>query len=505
MRTFRSRFAGTILAALAIVSGPAAWAANDACQYLQVAKLPLHYRGPGLEITVDGLINDTPAPMLVDTGAFTTLMTRTGTEKRDLKLDATSREAEGVGGVSALYTAWVDQFSIGPSRAKPSWVAVIGLTGDTPAYDAIVGAPFLLQMDMELALADKEIKFFKPQGCGDRDFLAYWDRNAIVIPAKRGYDTPNLHFKVHVNGRELDAIIDSGAGISSIVARAARRIGVSLARPDLKRLQYSAGIGESLAPTWSARTASIKIGNETILDADIGIVDVDGYTPYDMILGADFLRAHRVLFAMSQDRLYISYTGGDVFQQRASIEPWVRREAAGGNPDAQMELANRYFNGKGVAKDEAEGQAWLDKAVALGDAHANTIDGYRQLERKRYPEAAARLAVALANEPDGRYHALTLYLARLRSNQRELGAQELSTRFARYTDEAWPGPIARFYLGRIDIETARAQARLEPKFARQRGCEVDEYLADLYRAEGKDAAAEPVQQAWDKRCAAKTP
>jgi len=33
----------------------------------------------------------------------------------------------------------------------------------------------------------------------------------------------------------------------------------------------------------------------------------------DMILGADFLRAHHVLFAVSQQKLYFSYAGGRVF------------------------------------------------------------------------------------------------------------------------------------------------------------------------------------------------
>ncbi len=33
----------------------------------------------------------------------------------------------------------------------------------------------------------------------------------------------------------------------------------------------------------------------------------------DMLLGADFLRSHRVLLAMSQRRLYYTYYGGKVF------------------------------------------------------------------------------------------------------------------------------------------------------------------------------------------------
>ena len=34
----------------------------------------------------------------------------------------------------------------------------------------------------------------------------------------------------------------------------------------------------------------------------------------EMLLGADFLRSHRVLFAASQRRFYFSYIGGAVFQ-----------------------------------------------------------------------------------------------------------------------------------------------------------------------------------------------
>jgi hypothetical protein len=35
-----------------------------------------------------------------------------------------------------------------------------------------------------------------------------------------------------------------------------------------------------------------------------------------VVLGVDFLRTHRILFAMSQDRLYMSYLGGDPFPPR---------------------------------------------------------------------------------------------------------------------------------------------------------------------------------------------
>jgi hypothetical protein len=62
---------------------------------------------------------------------------------------------------------------------------------------------------------------------------------------------------------------------------------------------------------------------EVIRDARIGIAD---FTPElarltpEVILGTDFLRAHRVLVARSQRRVYFTPSGGPVFPARAGRE-----------------------------------------------------------------------------------------------------------------------------------------------------------------------------------------
>jgi hypothetical protein len=40
-----------------------------------------------------------------------------------------------------------------------------------------------------------------------------------------------------------------------------------------------------------------------------------------MLLGADFLRSHRVLVAHSQRKIYFTYTGGPVFQLNRPAAP----------------------------------------------------------------------------------------------------------------------------------------------------------------------------------------
>jgi hypothetical protein len=39
-----------------------------------------------------------------------------------------------------------------------------------------------------------------------------------------------------------------------------------------------------------------------------------------MLLGADFLRAHRVYVAHSQRRMYFTYEGGPVFQPKPAVQ-----------------------------------------------------------------------------------------------------------------------------------------------------------------------------------------
>lgn len=73
---------------------------------------------------------------------------------------------------------------------------------------------------------------------------------------------------------------------------------------------------------------SFTIGGETIRNATLSIRDAppgsSGHSP-DLLIGADFLRAHRVLIARSLQRLYVTYLGGQVFPART--QPHASRTA----------------------------------------------------------------------------------------------------------------------------------------------------------------------------------
>jgi predicted aspartyl protease len=465
------------------------------CLYVEVAKLPVKYAGPNLQATIPGTMNGKPARMLMDTGAEISALTERYAEKLDLNMQSTGRWVTGIGGDARLYNARVNEMTVGPTRAGVSTMRVIGAMGGKPAFDVVVGAPFLLQADLEMNLADREIKFFRPQNCQDT-FLGYWkDAHVTEIPYNwRTTRGPNPHFTVELNGHPLDAMIDSGADATVIELAAARRAGLRLDAADVKKLGNLSGVGESKVAYWSAHFDKLAIGDENILDARIGVMESQGDRNVDIMLGRDFLRQHRVLFAKSQKKLYISYIGnGDVFVSHAtSIEPWLQREADEGNPDAEYKLASMYRTGGAIVpQDLDKANHWIQLAARHGHPRAELVVGRMLMAAGRDAEAAPHLRAALDQLPEDGQAALSLYIARLRSSQAALGQQELETAFK--ANKNWPAPVAQFYLGRLDVAGVFAQAAQDaaktPDTAKRRVCDSTAAVADLYAAQGKAADA----------------
>jgi len=324
------KFAALFCAAGLLLPFQAVHAAEEApkahCRYANFATLPI--KAVDGSVLVDGAINGSEAVMLVDTGSESTSLTRNKVDKLGLKLGHAGISTLGVGGESQVYQTMVDDLSIGKAHWHRVRMTVLWDGNMLRSFDALIGANILFFSDLEISLAKGEMKFFEPKGCDDT-FLGYWDEQALVIPMHEiSPDDRRQIFEVQVNGKALRAIIDSGASTSIINLAAAARVGVTPKSPGVVEAGSSSGIGKHELKTWRARFDSFSIGEETIKSPTIAIHDLYGSAladsnniatsdllqdEPDVLLGADFLRAHRVLFAVSQRRLYLSYLGGSVF------------------------------------------------------------------------------------------------------------------------------------------------------------------------------------------------
>ena len=268
-----------LLPLLCGLAAPAFAEAPAACRYVPFATLPIRAFGNG-QLTVDGAIDGKPAILWLSLGNIDSKLMFPAVGKYGLRMDNTGKYIFGIGGASVKYAAIVDDFSVGPAHSGKVAMPVVGTTAMAPTFDAIAGSDFLLQADLEISLADKELRFFQAADCKDR--------------------------------------------------KAAERAGIAVGAPGVVKAPKAAGIGAEKVERWTAEFASLAIGSETIQNAMLDILDTPPQGKMgavDITLGVDFLRTHRVLLAMSQRRIYISYTGGEVFTRRVPTRPTKKAQS----------------------------------------------------------------------------------------------------------------------------------------------------------------------------------
>lgn len=298
-------------------------AAQAQCKFKRVGTIPIEWRDERL--TVDGSINGTPLRMAVDTGEQQTVVSAALSERLKLAPVHVNNWQVGIGGRSEISMARLDEFSVGRFQWNHMKVGIVWQSAEIP--DVLVGAPLLFGRDVELT--DKAFAFYAAEGC-DEASLGYWADDVPWLPfVPAEHDDPRVYVTVSVNGVPVKALVDTGAPSSLLDAAVARRLGFHPEDPALV-VGKMGGIGGHAVPLSAITFDSVAIGPEIVRKARIEVADMWGSAQADrlalehgsdslverthMILGADFIRSHHLLFANSQRRLYFSYLGGDVFQ-----------------------------------------------------------------------------------------------------------------------------------------------------------------------------------------------
>ncbi|HEY2629730.1 MAG TPA: aspartyl protease family protein [Usitatibacter sp.] len=289
--------------------------AEDApkCKLVRVADW--HVRITSGQPFVDGSINGQKVRVLIDSGSYTSLVTKAAAERLGLSTRSTATFIEGVGGESRMLLARVDELKVEEFSAKGLRV-LVGGEGQLRGIDLILGYDFLSAVDVEFDYAKGSVRLFQPLDCKGRR-LAYWDADAQELPLKGSRQDL---ITVTVNGRDAVAQIDSGASHSIMHKEFSAKLGIGPETRGVAPSSCATGFGAAAVSEWVATYDSFGVGGETIRNAHIRMSEFFSDSYYyrassapDLLLGADFLKAHRVLIAHSQGKVYLSYTGGLVF------------------------------------------------------------------------------------------------------------------------------------------------------------------------------------------------
>jgi predicted aspartyl protease len=322
-----------VLIGIAIASGICTAAPSD-CKLLRIAEWPIRLERN--KLIVDGTINGQKIGILLDTGAERSLILRSAA----VRLGLTLRRARGLrffglGGETEVQTAHLDEFKIGDATRK-NWQVIVAGEHDLGGEVALLlGDDFFHGADVEFDLAHGAVRLFQPKDC-DGVPLAYWSTSgADHVGIEAVDDThPHVVLTVQINGQALRALLDSGAGTSMLATSDAARLGVTPETPGVVSVGPRTGLGAKKLDSWIGPFQSFTIGDETIKNPMIVFSDLWKDTTYTrtgsnlrtqvglqpMLLGADFLVAHRVLIAHSQRKLYFTYAGGPMFQVSRTLE-----------------------------------------------------------------------------------------------------------------------------------------------------------------------------------------
>lgn len=335
--------------------------------------LPIRYVSWRLLPAIDVGINGTRAVMLLNTNSTQMTLTPDAARTRGLKDFAVNGHLENRKDYMVVWGTTVKEFSIGRLRAaRTGTTLVFGSTRASYPYDGVIGAPMLFQWDVEIDLHDKRLRLFASENCENAK-LRPWAESTTSLDFNSYHEDANPHFNVLVNGKEIDAVIDTGIERSYLQLDDARRAGIDVKDQDARQIADGIQTSGDRTPRWSVPVKTLQLGGERLRDIELDVIDPLAASRAGLHLGRDFLRAHRVLFAMTQRKLYIAYVGGELFPRPTAVQPWMILEAENGNPDAQFLLSQAGMpqSRKWLVQAAGQGHALARRAMALDDRCAD--------------------------------------------------------------------------------------------------------------------------------------
>lgn len=352
-----------LLALPVMLAAASAWAGCD----LKQMEMPVRIvdQRPIATLTVNG----TEVPMLVDSGAFFSMLSEsTATQlKLPLRNLPSGMRVEGyTGRVDARMTRVDSLGLLGAQLSKVDFI--VGGNELGAGIMGVLGRNILSMADAEYDLAHGAVRLSFPTGDCAKTNFAHWAGGAPVIEVpldtEPGRRETAIRLEVRINGKRTLALLDTGAPQTALTLAAARRAGIE--ESSLTPQARVGGVGKGRANSWTGPVAAFELGGEKITNSRLQIDDVDG-SEEGILVGLDYFLSHRIYVSRLQRRVYVTWNGGPTFA--------LARETPGDYDPRYAALP------KDVGKDDADALARRGAAaIAAGNLERALEDLNRACE-----------------------------------------------------------------------------------------------------------------------------
>lgn len=274
-------------------------------------------------------LNGVEVPMLVDTGAFFSMLPESTATELNLKRRRLPAAFDVYGYAGRVEASLTTVEKVGFNGVELNNVEfIIGGNELGSGIKGVLGRNFLSMGDAEYDLARGVVRLMFPKGdCQQTDF-AYWAGAAPVIEvpldAPTRKDDKPIRVTAVINGTEVRALMDTGAPRTELTLAAAKRAGIKEA--DMKPRGTVGGGGEGRVRAWEALVGSFELGGEKISNNLLGVADA--HVDQGMLLGLDYFLSHRIYVSRLQRKVYVTYNGGPVFAKTWSGSTFDANEVA---------------------------------------------------------------------------------------------------------------------------------------------------------------------------------
>jgi len=293
------------LAALLLLAAAPAPDSPEACtlQHRGEAAVTFDGASPLVRVAFDGK----PATLLLDTGATNTLLTQDAVQRLGLQAKRVGTATlQGVGGDSTAAIMQVNRLQLGNVTLTDQLVIVTsfplrGYQGAAP--DGLLGTSTLGQFDVDVDLPHGRLGLYAARNCvsGTPD----WTQPHILKADDSYAPRPNLvYLQVLLDDTPIYAVVDTGASISFVDAKAAQAAGTTSealreVKPDLVH-----GAAPQDATVRRHQFRSLTIGLENYNHPMLTIGDL-GPGIGGMLLGVDYARTHRLWISYASRRVFV--------------------------------------------------------------------------------------------------------------------------------------------------------------------------------------------------------